>query len=404
VPAGSPLVFLQTSDWHVGSPLTGRGLAWPAELRAQRRDEVDAAAERAVKAARVAGADALLVPGDLWDAESVPPSSIHRVLAALASFAPRPVFVAPGNHDFAGAGGFYDPAVLAALGMRAWPENVVVFREPEWTARPFPGRDDVAVVGRAFLSPAAVEERPLASRPPRPDVPHAILLVHGSLETYPGADAPRGGKRTAPFTRDELMAAGFSWAALGHHHHLHVVTDGDGTPRAAYSGAPTGRGLDEAGPRVFLKVTLGEGRPPAVETLPADGRTLFDLSVDVSDLEAAAVLERVDAVFADEGVSSADVVRVTLTGTQPYGARPAASLSPLLPRVAHLVVRDGTVTAAAEETSSLPTAEGRFFADLAARRAAAPDAATRRAVDLAIRLGRDALAGRAVRPPEPERG
>ena len=80
------------------------------------------------------------------------------------------------------------------------------------------------------------------------------------------------------------------------------------------------------------------------------------------------------------------------------------SHTPLAPRVSHLVVRDATDPAPAEGTSSVPSAEGRFYADLAARRAAAPDDATRRAVDLAIRLGRDALAGRAVRPPEPERG
>src|SRR5512140_2956712 len=100
----------------------------PAEVRAIRREDVDGAAERAVDAARACGADALVVPGDLWDAENVPAAAIHRLLEALASFAPRPVFVAPGNHDFAGAGGWYDPSVLAALGMRAWPENVVVFR------------------------------------------------------------------------------------------------------------------------------------------------------------------------------------------------------------------------------------------------------------------------------------
>ncbi len=187
------------------------------------------------------------MPGDLWDAESAPPASIHRLLDALASFSPRPVFVAPGNHDFAGRGGFYDPPVLAALGMRAWPENVVVFREPGWTLAPFPGREDAAVVGRAFLSAAAVTDRPLAPPPSRPAVPHALLLLHGSLETYPGADAPRGAKATAPFSRRELLDAGFSWAALGHHHHLHVVADEAGGPRGAYAGCPTGRGLDETG-------------------------------------------------------------------------------------------------------------------------------------------------------------
>jgi DNA repair exonuclease SbcCD nuclease subunit len=234
-------------------------------------------------------------------------------------------------------------------------------------------------------------------------VPHAILLLHGSLESYPGRDAPRGGKRTAPFTHEELLGAGFSWAALGHHHTHHVVCDPSGAPRGAYSGAATGRGLDETGPRVFLKVTLEPGRPPAVETLQADERTLFDLSIDVSDLEAAALLERVDALLADEGVTGPDVVRLTLTGRQPYGARPAAALAPLSTRAALLVVHDATAPAGPEATA-LPTAEARFFADLGARREAAADEAARRALDLAARLGRDALAGRAIRPPEPERG
>jgi len=404
VPLEAPLVLLQTSDWHVGSPLTGGALAWPADLRSRRREEVDGAAERAVRAARAAGADLLLVPGDLWDAESVPPSSVHRILEAFASFAPRPVFIAPGNHDFAGPGGFYDPAVLLALGMRPWPENVVVFRDEAWTAAAVPGRKDAAVVGRAFLSPSTVEERPLATPPARPAAAHALLLVHGSLESYPGADAPRGRKRTAPFTRDELLAAGFSWAALGHHHHFHLVTDGGGAARGGYSGSPAGRGLDETGPRVFLKVTLAPARPPAVEAIPSDERTLLDLTMDVDGLEAEAILGKVEAALSEVGAGPPDVVRITLTGMQPHGARPTSALMPLASRYAHLVLRDATAPSSPEDPGTRATAEGRFYADLAARRSVAPDDASKRVVDLALRLGRDALTGRSVRPPEPERG
>jgi DNA repair protein SbcD/Mre11 len=400
VSSGRSLAFLQSSDWHLGSALTGGGLSLTPEVRAARRDEVDAAAERAVAAALTCGADALLVPGDLWDAENVPAATIHRLLEAFASFAPRPVFVAPGNHDFAGAGGYYDPALLAALGMRPWPENVVVFRSPVWTAVPFPGRDDVTVVGRAFLSPAAVVERPLAPPPPRPPTPHALLLLHGSLESYAGPDSPRGTKRTAPFSARELADARFSWAALGHHHHAHVVTDDQGRPRGAYAGCPTGRGLDEAGPRVFLKVMLPADTAPFLEWIPADTRVVRSVVVDVSELEAGPLAERVEVALVEAGAQAPDLVCVTLTGTQAYGARPADVLRPLAARVTHLTVRDHTEPPAPE--SGPRSAEGRFASDLLAHRAAAADDAERRVADLALRLGRDALLGRPVRPPEAE--
>jgi DNA repair exonuclease SbcCD nuclease subunit len=312
--------------------------------------------------------------------------------------------VAPGNHDFAGRGGYYDPSVLAALGMRVWPENVVVFREPSWAAAPVPGRSDAAVVGCAFLSAAAVTERPLSARPARPPVPHALLLLHGSLETYPGADAPRGAKATAPFSRRELLDAGFSWIALGHHHHAHVVADDAGAPRAAYSGCPTGRGLDETGPRVFLKVTIRDGEPAVVETVPADPRTIHDVEIDVSDLDPAALLAKADAALTREGIAEPDVLRVTLRGTQPFGAQPAAAIEPLSARMRHLIIRDRTSPPGPEaERSGLSTAEGRFLSELRTRLDTAPDAAARRVAELALRLGRDALAGRPVRPPDAER-
>ncbi len=400
MPSGRSLTILQSSDWHAGSALTGGGLGLPPEVRAARREEVDDAAARAVEAARSCGAEALLVPGDLWDAENVPASAVHRLLEAFASFAPGPVFVAPGNHDFAGAGGFYDPSVVAALGMRPWPPNVVVFREPAWRTVPFPGRDDTSVTGRAFLSPAVVVERPLAPPPPRPASSHALLLLHGSLESYPGADSPRGTKRTAPFSRREVLDAGFSWAALGHHHHFHVVEDDAGVPHGAYSGSPTGRGLDETGPRVFLKVTLVPGEAPRVETLPADVRSVRDLTVDVSDLEAAALAERLETAWALGGVGAGDFVRLTLTGTQPFGARPAETARAFAVRARHLAVRDHTAPPA--EDSGLRSAEGRFAADLRAQRDAAAEEGPRRLAELALRLGRDALAGRPLLPPEPE--
>jgi DNA repair exonuclease SbcCD nuclease subunit len=394
-----PFVFLQTSDWHVGSTLSGRALGLSSEQREKRRDEVDDAGARAVRAALDVGADAMLVPGDLWDAESVPPTCIHRLLEAFASFAPRPVFIAPGNHDFCGPAGWYDPAVLSALGMRAWPENVFVFRGADWETLRLDGREDVAVVGRAYLSPALTAERPLATPPPHPGVEHSVLLLHGSFEGYRGLDSASGAKATAPFSRAEVLSAGFEWAALGHHHHFQVIEDESGAPRAAYSGCPTGRGLDETGPRVFLKVTLASGEAPRVETVSADARVVRDLALDVSHLDSHAIQERLEALFVAEGVGPLDLVRVTLAGHQSYGARPAVARDPIASRAYHLIIRDKTAPAPEAEPVGLRTAEGRFAADLQLRREKAPDDAARRVVDLALSLGREALAGRALRPP-----
>ena len=147
-------------------------------------------------------------------------------------------------------------------------------------------------------------------------------------------------------------------------------------------------------------MTLPAEGPARVETIPADTRAVRDVVVDVSELEAGPLVERVEAALAEAGVQALDLVRVTLTGTQAFGARPADVVRPLAARVKHLAVRDQTEPPAPEPGPR--SAEGRFAADLLAYRSAAADDVRRRVADLALRLGRDALAGRPVRPPEAE--
>ena len=397
----APLVLLQSSDWHVGSPLLGRGLGLTEEFRATRRDEIDAAPERLLRAAREAAADAVVLPGDLWDAENVAPALFRRIVEALAALAPAPVYIAPGNHDFAGPGGFYDETFLAALGLPAGPANVSVFRGASWETLRVPGREDATVTGRAFLSPLLEAGRPLGPPPARPDVPLAILMLHGSLESYRGPDAPAGSKKTAPFSAGELLAAGFTWAALGHHHAYDVVEGPDGSAAGAYSGSPTGRGLDETGPRFFLKVTLEAGAPAKVEPLPADCRQVLDLGLDASGRDAEALREAALTLLLEAGATGGDLVRLTVRGRPAPGTRASQALGDLKGLVAHLNLRDRTAT----EPEGRPdgsTAEGRFALDLQARLAAAPDARARRVVELAFALGREALQGRLPAPPPPE--
>ncbi len=397
----APLVLLQSSDWHVGSPLAGRGLGLTEEFRTTRREEVDAAPERLLRVAREVRPDLVLLPGDLWDAENGPPALFRRLVDVFDALAPVPVFIAPGNHDFAGPGGFFDEAFLSALGLPSWPGNVTVFRTSTWETRPVPGRDDATVTGRAFLSPLLEAGRPLDPPPARPTVPFALLMLHGSLESYRGPDAPSGAKRTAPFSKEELAGAGFSWAALGHHHGFEVVERPDGSAAGAYSGSPTGRGLDETGPRFFVKVTLDAETPPKVETLPADPRQVLDLSLEAGGREADALRDAALALLLEAGAAPGDVVRLTVRGRPAAGTRAAHSLIDLKGLVAHLVLRDRTVNEP-EGRADRSTAEGRFALDLEARLAAAPDVRSRRVAELAYTLGREALLGRLPLPPPAE--
>ena len=397
----APLVLLQSSDWHVGSPLTGRGLGLGEELRAIRRREVDEAPERLVRAARETSPDAVLLPGDLWDAESVPPALFRKLVEAFEALAPVPVFIAPGNHDFAGPGGFYDGAFLEALGLPDWPANVRVFRGSGWETAAVPGRDDATVTGRAFLSPLVEAGRPLSPPPARPPAPLALLMLHGSLESYRGPDAPSGSKKTAPFSKEELLSAGFDWAALGHHHRMEVVARQDGSPAGAYSGSPTGRGLDETGPRHFLKVTLEAGSPACVETLPADCRKVLDLELDAAGRDGEGLRDAALALLLEAGATPGDLVRFTVVGRPAAATRASQALIDLKGLVAHLALRDRTV-GDAEARQDRGTAEGRFALELESRLAATEDARARRVLELASVLGREALQGRVPAPPAEE--
>jgi hypothetical protein len=223
-------------------------------------------------------------------------------------------------------------------------------------------------------------------------------MLHGSLESYGGPDGPTGAKRTAPFSKEELVAAGFSWAALGHHHGCDVVERDGGGAVAAYSGSPTGRGLDETGPRRFLRVTLEPGSRPRVETIPADARQVLDLGLEAAGRDAEALREAALALLLEAGASPGDLVRLTLFGRAAPGTRAATVLGDLRGLVAHLALRDRT-SAEPEGRADRSTAEGRFALDLEARLAAATDARARRVVELAHALGREALLGRIPVPP-----
>jgi hypothetical protein len=149
---------------------------------------------------------------------------------------------------------------------------------------------------------------------------------------------------------------------------------------------------------VFLKVTLEEGAPARVETLPADARQVLDLVLEAGGRDADALRESALALLLEAGATPADLVRITVRGRSAAGTRAAQALADLKGLVAHLVLRDRTAPEP-EGRADRSTAEGRFALEMEARLAAAGDARSRRVAELALALGREALLGRLPAPP-----
>jgi len=239
------------------------------------------------------------------------------------------------------------------------------------------------------LSPA-VEDRPLVPPPPS-RFARDPSAARSSRPIRTDAPARERGRR---LLNRRAARAGFSWAALGHHHHS-TSSPTEPARRAAYSVRRPARGLDEAGPGL-LKVTLSAGRPSAWKRCRRRA-TLFDLmgcerAGGCGDPRESRRRLRDEGSLRRTWCADADGVQPTAHAHGRSGALGIARLT-LVVATPRIRPREGT--------SSVPSAEGasmRTWRRAPPRRRRDPARVTSRSAR------RDALAGRAVRPPEPERG
>jgi len=306
--------ILQISDVHFGSDPVGGRLGLPAEIARVREEERRVAFTRALDLVEERELDGVLLPGDLFDDESIDTDTLRFVLHQLGRIAPRPVFLAPGNHDAFGGTSPYDPTAQdVARGLR-WPENVVLFAHADFRTVSWPGRPGVTVTGCGVAANVPSAERRLAARIPRPDADLSFLLFHGSRDDGYWLQSA---KATYPFSREELLAQGFTWTALGHYHGRQVLDDDAGRPLAAYSGCLFARRADETAPGGGLIVTVSE-EETRVEPVEPDPRRIRRVTVDLTGAGfREEAVSRVDTALADTRPD--DLVLLELTGRRARG-------------------------------------------------------------------------------------
>ena len=337
--------LLAFSDLHLDAPFARSGPRLARLRRAELRDTLS----RIVRLAGDLEVDALLCAGDLYEHELFTPDTVQMLQRVFGEVAPIPVLVAPGNHDWYGAGSIYATA--------KWSPNVHIFDSENLMA--YDGLDGVRIWGFAHTNPSHTIN-PLEGFRATGTGLH-IGLLHGSeLAGWANiAKAHPEKVRHAPFRAESIPRAGLAHGIVGHYH---IPFEGE---FHTYSGAPAPLSFKDQGKGGTVEIVFDDRGAVFKRTLHRVTRLdVHDLDFDISGYADFGEIERrMDALLAPlEGIA-----RVTIQGelgaaveldTRVLGER-RGRLKDLLVRVGS--VYPGYDLAVIKEE---PTVRGAFVRDL----------------------------------------
>jgi len=323
--------FLHTADWQLGK----RFGSFPSDEAAVLRNERLQAVGRLAEAAVAAGCSAVLVAGDVFDAEVVPDALTRRLLEQLKAY-PLMWHLLPGNHDPARAGGVWIGAVQAGL-----PANVQLHLEPR-PAEIAPG----VILLPAPLTSKRTETDPTAWWDGVGDgAAVRIGLAHGSVQGFGSA-----GDANVPINPARVKSAGLGYLALGDWHGTTRISE-----HAWYSGTPEPDGFRDNDPGNALIVRVAGRAPPDVQRVRTAHFTWLQRPLKVDDAGSLAPLE--DEVAGLGSSASRHLLSLELSGAVPLAelARVEERLRRLSPRLFHLAadLRDVGTFASAADLASL---------------------------------------------------
>lgn len=346
--------ILHSADWHLDSPFQ----LGNEDISRNMRRRLQQLPERIAAVCKAKNCDLVLLSGDLFDGAHT--AETLRILKNALEEMAVPVFITPGNHDFAGANSPWLTEVF--------PANVHIFTRQTIEYKDIPELG-CRVYGAGFTSMSS----PALLTGFRCDSPmeYNVGIFHG--------DPTQVNSPYCPISTEQVSLSGLDYLALGHIH------KGDsfrvGKTLCAWPGCPMGRGYDEQGEKGLLLVSLED--TAQTEFIPLDGPRFYDLETTPAGL---------DAVLPPVG--SEDFYRVTLVGdSEPVDL---AALQAAYPQFPNLLLRDRTVppvdvwSSAGEDTF-----EGMYFKLLRDALASA-DEDTQRQIHLAAKISRQLLDGQEV--------
>lgn len=292
--------FVHTADWQLGKQFANI----PGDAGAALRDRRIEAVRTIGRLAAEREADAVLVAGDVFDANAVADRTLIRMLEALKEFPGDWVFI-PGNHDSALA-----DSVWTRLRRREPPANAHLALEPK---TPLPLAD-----GRAVILPAVLQRRheidDLTEWFDREETLEGAIrigLAHGSVPEF----LPDPSEAPNPVAAGRADAARLDYLALGDWHGTLKVND-----RTWYSGTPETDGFTSSDPGNALVVTIrGPGAPPEVEKVPTGHFAWRSEAAEVREVGDVDALDRKVIELAPDPTRC--LLRLTLSGAVDLATR-----------------------------------------------------------------------------------
>lgn len=238
--------FLHTADWQIGRQYS-RFAEEDASILADARFT---AIERLAALATEQTVDAVLVAGDMFDAQTVSDRTIHRTFQAMAGFT-GPWLLLPGNHDAALA----ESVWTRAQRLGAVPEHVDLLLAPEVRVYEHLG---FAVIPAPLTQRQTYDD--LTQWFDRADTPKGLVrigLAHGSVEGQLAEEIDS----TNPIAADRAATARLDYLALGDWHGYKTI---DACTR--YSGTPEQERFKDNGAGQALIVDIEQpGAEPQVQ-------------------------------------------------------------------------------------------------------------------------------------------
>jgi len=230
--------LLHISDLHLGSQIKG------IDRNKYCRD----ALLKAINIIKEKNLDAMLVAGDFFENDKIYREDIEFLNELFESVSPKPVVIAPGNHDLLGLNCAYNDKFLDILKLKKWPENVKIFKKTEFAffqidenvnlyGKPCLNRETKAFNETVNLNPSKIN----------------IAILHASR-----VDLKTENKEIwHPFDTEDVLKSNFDYIALGHYHSYSEISD-DTIVKSAYSGSMVPTSISEYGQRGGLIVEISK--------------------------------------------------------------------------------------------------------------------------------------------------